>query len=139
MEPAMLLTSCGVDIHLKESVWRIVKYYLARWRCDEPYRDIKQCYNLEDIRVHSHISIRNIVFFVPAVSYFASVYLGQNIKLKMLVEKIFLVSKRFLGVPSFFNYTIADGIYNLLYPDKKLLRGIKPNSLHDFQLCFNFR
>jgi hypothetical protein len=43
------------------------------------------------------------VVLVLAVSYFASVYLGQSIKLKMLVERIFIVSKRFFGVPSFFN------------------------------------
>ena len=71
---------------------------------------------------------------VLAVSYFASMYLGQNIKLKMLVERIFLVSKRFFGVPSFFKYAIADGIYNLLFPDKTALRGIKPKNLDDFQL-----
>lgn len=134
----MLLTSCFVDIHNKESVWRIVEYYLARWKCDESYRYIKQCYNLEDIRVRSYISIRNIVVLVLAVSYFAAVYLGQNIKLKMPVERIFLVSKRFFGVPTFFNYAIADGIFNLLYPDKTALRGIKPNIIDDFQLCFEF-
>ena len=134
----MLLTSCGVEIQRKESVWRIVEYYLARWRCDESYRYIKQCYNLEDVIVRNYISIRNIVVLVLAVSYFASVYLGQNIKLKMLVERIFLVSKRFFGVPSFFNYAIADGIYNLLYPDKTALRGIKQNDIDDFQLCFEF-
>jgi hypothetical protein len=75
---------------------------------------------------------------VLGVSYFASVYLGQSIKLKMLVERIFIVSKRFFGVPSFFNYAIADGIFNLFYPDKTALRGIKPNNLDDFQLCFDF-
>jgi hypothetical protein len=138
-EPMMLLTSCLVESNRKESIWRIVEYYLARWKCDESYRYIKQCYNLEDVRVQSYISIRNIVVLVLAVSYFASVYLGQNIKLKMLVERIFIVSKRFFGVPSFFNYAIADGIFNLLYPDKTALRGIKQNSLDDFQLCFDFR
>jgi hypothetical protein len=66
------------------------------------------------------------------------IHQGQSIKLKLLVERIFIVSKRFLGVPSFFNYAIADGIYNLLYPDKTALRGIKPNSLDDFQVCFDF-
>ena len=137
-EPMMLLTSCWVEKHRKESIWRIVEYYLARWKCDESYRYIKQCYNLEDVRVQSYISIRNIVVLVLAVSYFASVYLGQSIKLKMLVERIFIVSKRFFGVPSFFNYAIADGIFNLLYPDKTALRGIKPNSLDDFQLYFDF-
>jgi len=66
------------------------------------------------------------------------VYIGQSIKLKMLVERIFLVSKRFFGVPSFFNYAIADGIYNLLFPDKTALCGIKPNSTNDLQLQFEF-
>jgi hypothetical protein len=75
---------------------------------------------------------------VLAVSYFASVYLGQSVKLKMLVERIFIVSKRFLGVPSFFNFAIADGIFNLLYPGKTALQGNKPNRLDDFQLCFDF-
>lgn len=41
LKPMMLLTSCPVDRHRKESVWRIVEYYLARWRCDESYRYIK--------------------------------------------------------------------------------------------------
>jgi hypothetical protein len=138
LKSMMLLTSCAVEGYRKESVWRIVEYYLARWRCDESYRYIKQCYNLEDLRVRRYISIRNLVVLVLAVSYFASVYLGQSIKLKMLVERIFLVSKRFFGVPSFFNYAIADGIFNLLYPDKTALRGIKPNNPDEFQLRFDF-
>ena len=64
--------------------------------------------------------------------------LGQNIKLKMLVERIFLVSKRFFGGPDFFNYAVADGIYNLLVQDKTALRGIKQNNIDDFQPCFEF-
>jgi hypothetical protein len=138
IKPMMLLTSCAVNIYRKENIWRILEYYLARWKCDESYRYIKQCYNLEDIRVRSYISIRNIVVLVLAVSYFAAVYIGQSIKLKMLVERIFIVSKRFFGVPSFFNYAIADGIFNLLFPDKSALHSIKPNSIDDFQLCFEF-
>ena len=88
--------------------------------------------------MRSYISIRNIVVLVLAVTYFASVYLGQNIKLKMLVERIFLVSKRFFGVPSFFNYAIADGIYNLLFPDKTALRTVKKTDIDEFQLSFDF-
>ncbi len=138
MKPMMLLTNCAVNVRKKQSIWKIVEYYLARWKCDESYRYIKQCYNLEDIRVRSYISIRNIVVLVLAVSYFAAVYLGQNIKLRLLVERVFLVSKRFFGVPSFFNYAIADGIYNLLFPDKTALRGLSPTSSDDFQLIFEF-
>jgi hypothetical protein len=138
IKPMMLLTSCAVNVRKKESIWKIVEYYLTRWKCDESYRYIKQCYNLEDIRVRSYTSIRNIVVLVLAVSYFAAVYLGQNIKLKLLVERVFLVSKRFFGVPSFFNYAIADGIFNLLFPDKTALRGLSPAGMDDFQLRFEF-
>ena len=137
-EPMMLLTSVKVNIHKKESIWRIVEIYLTRWKCDESYRYIKQCYNLEDIRVRSYVSIRNMVVLLLAVTYFSAVYLGPNVRLKLLVEKIFLVSKRFFGVPSFFNYAIADGIYNLLFPDKTALRQIRKNTVDDFQLSFEF-
>jgi hypothetical protein len=139
MEPMMLLTSCSVKKYHKESVWRIVEYYLARWKRDESYRHIKQYYHFEDLRVRSYISIRNIAVLVLAVSYFASVYLGQSIKLKMLVERIFIMSKRFFGVPSFFNYVITNGIFNLLYSDNTALRGIRLNSIDDFQLCLDLR
>ncbi|MEW6420013.1 MAG: hypothetical protein AB1480_18175 [Nitrospirota bacterium] len=137
IKPMMLLTSVEVNKYKKECIWRIVEYYLARWKCDESYRYIKQSYNLEDIRVRSYKSIRNMVILVLAVSYFAAVYLGQSIKLKLLIERIFLVSKRFFGVPSFFNYAVADGIFNLLYPDKTALKG-KSNNIDDFQLSFEF-
>lgn len=56
----------------------------------------------------------------------------------MFIERIFWVPKRFFGVPSFFNYAIADGIFNMLYPDKTALRAIKQNNLDDFQLRFDF-
>ena len=136
-EPMMLLTSCRINLRVKESIWRIVEIYLTRWKCDESFRYIKQSYNLEDLRIRSYIGIRNVVVLVLAVSYFAAVYLGQNLKLKLLVERIFLVSKRFFGVPSFFNYAIADGLYNILFPDKTGLKTKRGNTQY-FQLCFNF-
>ena len=56
----------------------------------------------------------------------------------ILVERIFLVLKRFFGVPSFLNYAIADGIFNLFYPDKTALGRIGQDSLDHSQLCFDF-
>ena len=134
----MLLTSCPVNIKTKETIWRIVEIYLTRWKCDESFRYIKQCYNLEDIRVRHYTSIRNMVVLILAVAYFAAVYLGDNLKLKMLVERIYLVSKRFFGVPTFFNYAIADGLYNLLFPDKTGINMIAKRKRPEFQLCFSF-
>jgi hypothetical protein len=136
--PMMLLTSCPVNPKTKETIWRIVEIYLTRWKCDESFRYIKQCYNLEDIRVRHYTSIRNMVVLILAVAYFAAVYLGDNLKLKMLMERIYLVSKRFFGVPTFFNYAIADGLYNLLFPDKTGINEISRTRKPDFQLCFSF-
>ena len=137
-KPMMLLTNCSVATKLKESIWRIVEVYLTRWKCDESFRYIKQCYNLEDIRVRHYTSIRNTVALILAVSYFAAVYLKDNLRLKVLVERIYLVSKRFFGVPTFFNYAVADGLYNLLFPDKTGIDHIQRREKPEFQLSFPF-
>ena len=137
-EPMMLLTSCPVNLKIQESIWRIVEIYLTRWKCDESFRYIKQCYNLEDIRVRHYTSIRNMVSLILAVAYFAAIHLGDNLKLKMLMERIYLVSKRFFGVPTFFNYAIADGLYNLLFPDKTGIKGVGKAKKPDFQFSFSF-
>ncbi len=39
-----------------------------------------------------------------------------------MVQKIFILSKRFFGIPSFFNYAMADDIFELLKSSKT---GIK--------------
>jgi hypothetical protein len=50
----------------------------------------------------------------------------------MLIKQVYLVSKRFFGVPVFFNYALADGLYTLLYAQKtrvnNLLTGKNRNS-----------
>lgn len=137
-EPMMLLTSCPVNMKLKESIWRIVEIYLTRWKCDESFRYIKQCYNLEDIRVRSYVSIRNVIVLVLAVAYFATVYLGDNLRIKMLTQRIYLVSKRFFGVPTFSNYAIADGLYSLLFSHKAGIHHIQKVEKPEFQLSFPF-
>ena len=56
----------------------------------------------------------------------------------MLMERVYLVSKRFFGVPTFFNYAIADGLYNLLFADKTGVNNVLKAKRQDFQLCFDF-
>ena len=96
------------------AAYRILEIYLTRWKCDECFRYIKQAYNLEDLRVRSYNAIRNLVAIVHAIAYFTSVYMGMNLKLRVMVQKVFILSKRFFGIPSFFQYAMADGIYELL-------------------------
>lgn len=142
-QPMFLLTNIPLNVHDKNQIWQVIEIYLTRWKCDESYRYIKQSYNLEDIRVRSYIAIKNMIALVLAVAYFATVYLGKSIKLKIAVEKILLLSKRFFGVPTFFNYAIADGITELL---KRATKGIIYSDgyrndfkkIRDFQLSFPF-
>ncbi|MEJ7740444.1 MAG: hypothetical protein WKF97_23750 [Chitinophagaceae bacterium] len=123
--PMVLLTNIDqLNTRDSKSIYTIVEIYLTRWKCDECYRYIKQSYNLEDIRVRSYTAIRNITVIVNAIAYFTSIYMGLSLKLKIMVQKIFILSKRFFGIPSFFNYAMADGIFELLKKDNTALQNI---------------
>ena len=66
----------------------ILEIYLTRWKCEETFRFLKQEYHLEDVRVRRYKSLRNTVVLLHAVFYFVSVYLGQRLKMNILLHKI---------------------------------------------------
>ncbi len=113
-KPMVLITNLDISTFDADETFSILKNYLTRWKCDETYRYIKQAYNLEDVRVRSLIAIKNTVALVMAVAYFAIIYMGESLKLKVMKEKLFIFAKRFFAVPIFFCYAMADGIFNLL-------------------------
>jgi hypothetical protein len=41
-------------------------------------------------------------------------------------------------VPTFFNYAIAEGLYNLFFPDKTGIKGVQKAKRPDFQFSFSF-
>ncbi|MCA1758614.1 MAG: hypothetical protein LC658_02500 [Bacteroidales bacterium] len=136
-KPMILLTNLQVDIKNPNDVYGIIERYLTRWKCDECFRYIKQSYNLEDIRLLSYNGVRNMTVFVHAIAYFTSIWIGLDLKMKLMKEKIFILSKRFFGVPSFYNYAIADGIYELLKYTRTGIENIKTKigiNLESFQL-----
>jgi hypothetical protein len=47
-------------------------------------------------------------------AYLAATFLGQKRKLRLLCEKLLLVSQRFFGIPPFRFYALADGIKKIL-------------------------
>ncbi len=51
---------------------------------------------------------------VPPAAYFAATFLGQKLKLKILCEKLLIISQRFFGIPPFRFYALADGIKQIL-------------------------
>ena len=111
-KPMMLLTD--VLVKAQEGM-RILEIYLTRWKCEESYRFIKQAYNLEDVRVLGYTALRNMMVLVQAIFYFVSAELGKNLKLNILLKKLFEKAKRFFEIPEFKQYAIADGIYKILF------------------------
>ncbi len=108
-DPMMLLTSLPVDVAFK-SQWRIVEAYLTRWRVEETIRFVKQSYGFENIRVMTYTRIRNMASIVLASAYFATVWIGRNIRREVLAEHLERLGKRLGEVPEFAAYAIADGI-----------------------------
>ncbi|WP_315817967.1 transposase [Paraflavitalea speifideaquila] len=123
-EPMILITNRQINTRESKAIYRIVEIYLTRWKCEECYRYIKQSYNLEDVRGRRYNAIRNITAIINAIAYFTSIYMGHSVKLKIMVQKIFILSKRFFGIPTFFNYAMADGIAELLKKDNIALHGV---------------
>jgi len=113
-EPMMLLTNVPVVARDSQSVWWIAQIYLTRWKIEETFRFVKQSYNLEDIRVMKYQRLKNLVILVTAAAYFAATFLGQQMKLRILCEKLLIISQRFFGIPPFRFYALADGIRQIL-------------------------
>jgi hypothetical protein len=122
-EPLLRLTNLAVARD-SQTLWWIVRIYLTRWKIEETFRFVKQSYQVEDIRVLSDQRLKNLVVLVTAAAYFAATFLGQTLKLKILCEKLLIISRRFFGIPPFRFFALADGI-------RTLLQGAKPNSVSE--------
>jgi hypothetical protein len=113
--PLMLITSLSSnDTRLAVA---IVKVYLMRWRIEEFYAFKKQQFGLEDLRVRSLNSIRNLdLLLTIAMGYLGFMSAkGENRK---IVMELIHISKRIYGIPKFFYYAIADGM-NIVFARAK--------------------
>jgi Transposase DDE domain len=113
-EPIWLLTNARDGARDSPSLWWIAQIYLTRWKMEETFRFLKQSYNLEDIRVMTYQRLKNLVVLVMATAYFAASFLGQKRKLRLLCEKLLILSRRFFAIPPFRFYVLADGIKKIL-------------------------
>ncbi len=111
--PLRLLAHLGT-VRDSQSLWWIVPIYLTRWKIEETFRFVKQSYNLEDIRVPRYQRLKTLVLLMTAAAYFATAFLGPKLKLKILCEKLLIISQRFFGIPPFRFYALADGISTIL-------------------------
>ena len=68
----------------------------------------------EDLRVLSYQRLQNLVALVATAAYFASTFLGQKMRLRLITEKLLIISARFFGIPLFSFYAFAEGIRKVL-------------------------
>jgi hypothetical protein len=133
-EPMTLLTSLRVT-RSRKALWWVISAYLTRWRIEETIRFIKQSYQVEDIRLLTYVRLQNMMAILLAVAYFAMVYLGVRIRLRVLAGHVLKAARRLFGTPDFRFYALADGIRELLFGRHKGLERINPPlNTHKHQL-----
>lgn len=120
-EPLMILTNLNVR-RSRKSVWHVVQSYITRWKIEDVIRFVKQSYRLEDIRCLTYHRLQALMVLVTAAAYFAAVYLGLRMKLRVLAGHVLRASKRVFGIPDFRLYALADGIRQFLYSQTQGLK-----------------
>jgi len=120
-EPLMILTNLSVR-RSRKSLWHVVASYITRWRIEDVIRFIKQSYKLEDVRCLTYRRLQTLMVLVTAAAFFAAVFLGHRLRLRVLAGHVLRASKRLFGIPDFRLYALADGIKQFLY---NRTRGLK--------------
>ena len=112
VQPMLLLTN--LDISEKKKLCMIAtKVYLMRWRIEEYFKFKKQQFELEDLRVMSLQSIRNLNLFATlATGYIAMITSEKEDTIFMLELKE--CSKRIFDVPKFIFYALGYAIERVL-------------------------
>ena len=131
-EPMLLLSNLKMQ-EKKKLCHIITKVYLLRWRIEEYFRFKKQQFELEDLRVMSLQSIRNLnLFAMLAVGY---------ISLTTAVHKdsIFLAelkecSKRIYEMPQFIFYAIGYAMERVLSMSHIGISGFLPPKVKSQQI-----
>ena len=109
-EPLMLITNLKSD-DTRLAV-AIVKVYLMRWRIEEFYAFKKQQFGLEDLRVRSLNSIRNLDLLLTIAMGFLG-FMSANGDNQKIVMELIHESKRIYDTPKFFYYALADGMFTV--------------------------
>jgi len=85
----------------RKSLLFIVQSYLHRWQMEETFRLAKQTYGVEDIRLRKYTRLQNMIALVLAAIYFLTVWLGEGLKLRILVHHTLTAAKTPLCHPRF--------------------------------------
>jgi hypothetical protein len=132
-KPMLLLTTQPLRRN-RQVVWKVLQSYIKRWSIEQTIRFVKQCYDVENIRVLTYQRLRNMMGLLLAVFYFMAVKLDRSAKLSIMSGYILKAAKRVFGVPDFKYYAMSDGISAIFRraPGKiptSPTEGLDPNQL----------
>lgn len=120
-EPMLLLTNLGMT-EKKKLCMIAAKVYLMRWRIEEYFKFKKQQFELEDLRVMSLRSIRNLNLLATlAVGYIAIISVEKDNTVFMMELKE--CSKRIFDIPQFVFYTLGYAIERVLAKTRSGING----------------
>ena len=134
-EPMRLLTNLSL-IEKKKLCMIVSKIYLMRWRIEEYFKFKKQQFELEDLRVLSLQSIRNLNMFATiAAGYIAVINAEKDESIFMLELKE--CSQRIYDIPKFIFYTLGYAIERVLSMTRSGIKGFLAKKEQSQQLTLD--
>lgn len=131
-EPMLLLTNLGMSE--KKKLCNITaKVYLTRWRIEEYFRFKKQQFELEDLRVRSLQSIRNINLFVTLAAGYIGILSSEKDDSVFMLE-LKECSKRIYDIPKFIFYALGYAMERVLSRTRSGINGYLPRKTKSQQL-----
>ena len=120
-QPMLLLTN--LDLSEKKKMCMIAtKVYLMRWRIEEYFKFKKQQFELEDLRVMSLQSIRNLNLFATLVTGYIGIMSCEKDDTIFMLE-LKDCSKRIFDVPKFIFYGLGYAIERVLARTHSGIKG----------------
>jgi len=120
-QPMLLLTN--LDVSEKKKLCMIAtKVYLMRWRIEEYFKFKKQQFELEDLRVMSLQSIRNLNLFATLVTGYIGIMSCEKDDTIFMLE-LKECSKRIFDVPKFLFYGLGYAIERVLARTHSGIKG----------------
>ena len=120
-QPMLLLTNLEMS-EQKKLCMIVAKVYLMRWRIEEYFKFKKQQFELEDFRVMSLKSIRNLNFFATLAAGYIGIMSSEKEATIFMLE-LTECSQRIYGISKFIFYAIGYAIERVLAGTHSGIKG----------------
>lgn len=120
-QPMLLLTNLDMS-EQKKLCMIVAKVYLMRWRIEEYFKFKKQQFELEDFRVMSLKSIRNLNLFATLAAGYIGIMSSEK-EATIFMRELTECSRRIYGISKFIFYAIGYAIERVLAGTRSGING----------------